>query len=183
MIDSRGGAPARLTVGPSEEWRPSYSIDGDWIYFGSDRSDSRQIWKMPADGGAVEQVTRQGGYEVFESLDGRFVYYTKDRFGTELWRVPVGGGEEEFVVQPVRTGGWAVTEKGILFGDYSRSGDSQVPVKLWNPRTGRVEQTRTLEHAGVYGAPGFCATRDGNRILYARRVRYGADLMLVDNFR
>jgi eukaryotic-like serine/threonine-protein kinase len=183
MVDSHGGGPVRLTVEPSEEWRPSYSSDGDSIYFGSDRSGSPQVWKMPAKEGAAEQVTRQGGYEAFESLDGRFVYYTKDRFGTELWRVPVGGGEEEFVAQPVWTGGWAVTEKGILFGDYSRPEDSQVPVKLWNPRSGQVEQMRTLEHARVYGAPGFCATRDGNRILYARRVRYGADLMLVENFR
>ena len=41
---------------------PSWSRDGKWIYFASDRSGEYQVWKMPAGGGEAVQLTRKGGY-------------------------------------------------------------------------------------------------------------------------
>src|SRR3989442_8578971 len=35
---------------------------------------NRQIWKAPAQGGLAVQVTKSGGYEAFESPDGKLVY-------------------------------------------------------------------------------------------------------------
>ena len=88
-----GGLPRRLTPESSDENVPSWSRDGQWIYFASDRTGKRQIWKAPVEGGEALQVTKQGGFLAFESLDGKFVYYTKDfRDGGQLtpgiWRLP-----------------------------------------------------------------------------------------------
>ena len=80
----------------------SWSRDGRWIYFVSNRTKEWQVWKMPVDGGQPVQVSKHGGYVAFESLDGKFVYFSKDLLLTTLWRVPVGGGEEIEVVRMVK---------------------------------------------------------------------------------
>jgi hypothetical protein len=47
---------------------------------------------MPANGGAAVQVTRDGGMEPIESMDGKFLYYIR---AGNLKRVPVDGGERD----------------------------------------------------------------------------------------
>jgi len=54
---------------------------------------------MPADGGEAVQVTKRGGYVAFESLDGKFVYFSKDLWQTSIWRIPASGGEETNIVK------------------------------------------------------------------------------------
>lgn len=76
----------------------SFSRDGRWIYFESDRSGQSQLWKMPADpngsGGKAVQVTRKGGGGEIESPDGKHVYYCREGNPSPLMKTPVEGGEE-----------------------------------------------------------------------------------------
>ena len=90
VISVNGGQPRRLTYDTSNEDLPSWSRDGLWVYFHSDRNGSSQVWKMPSNG--VEepiQVTHTGGLAAFESVDGQFVYYSKGKAlgPASLWRV------------------------------------------------------------------------------------------------
>lgn len=57
VISAEGGPPRRLTTDPSHEMVPTWSRDGGWIYFASNRTGSWQVWKMPAKGGRAVQVT------------------------------------------------------------------------------------------------------------------------------
>src|SRR5438552_88388 len=98
VISAEGGKPRRLTFDADEDITPSWSQDGRWIYFGCTRSGSMQIWKVPSEGGPALQVTRQGGFEGFESADGRFFYYAKGRAMPGIWRAPVAGGDESLVL-------------------------------------------------------------------------------------
>ncbi len=79
LISADGGQPTRLTTDPTEDVAPSWSRDSRWIYFSSNRGGSMQIWKMPVAGGQPTQITEQGGFEGFESFDGKYLYYTKGR--------------------------------------------------------------------------------------------------------
>jgi len=54
-----GGTVRRMNNDPSDEGRPSFSMDGKWIYFRSNRSGKDEIWKMPRGGGAATQVTHR----------------------------------------------------------------------------------------------------------------------------
>lgn len=191
------GSPRRLTEEPSEDARPSWSADGRWVYFMSTRSGSRQVWKAPADGSggsaAAVQVTRQGGYECQESTDGKLLYYTKD--ATELWSVPVDGGEEVSVIPEVRLGSWVAGKKGIYFIDHA--GDkpgAPKPVKLYQPGTGQIKQIALLSERvestqmNRPRRPGSAGRRlaispDGRWLIWSQTDLAGSDLMLAEHIR
>ena len=133
VVDSQGGAPRKLTKEPSNENVPSWSRDGGWIYFASDRTGGWEVWKMPSTGGRALQVTRHGGFAAFESPDGKFLYYAKREL-PGLWRIPTNGGEEVEVIRSFESGNWgywAVVDNGIYYLDLTdkpRIGSSISPL-------------------------------------------------------
>jgi hypothetical protein len=109
---SEGGWWMRRTFDASDHVRPSWSHDGRWIYFGSNRGGQWQIWKVPANVGPAEQVTHGGGREAF--ADQHFIYYTKDKV-PGIWKIPVGGRAETQVAGEGEQGRWALTARGIYY--------------------------------------------------------------------
>jgi Tol biopolymer transport system component len=61
-IHANGGSFHRLTSQGSDSVNASWSHDGKWIYFASNRTGQWQIWKMPSQGEDAMQLTRQGGF-------------------------------------------------------------------------------------------------------------------------
>ncbi|HZE72536.1 MAG TPA: protein kinase [Pyrinomonadaceae bacterium] len=183
-----GGLPRRLTTASSDENVPSWSRDGRWIYFSSDRTGKREIWKAPADGGEAVQVTKQGGFLAFESVDGKFVYYTKDfrdggQFSPGIWRTPVEGGEETLVLDSFNAenwGDWALVEDGIYFIDSDAKGD-------WTLRFFDFAKRSATQIAALgqdIFTNGLAVSPDRRQILYTRvDLTGGVDIMLVENFR
>lgn len=92
VIDASGFLPRRLTQDPATDQAPSWSADGQWIYFASVRSGVWQIWKMASGGGEPIQVTRDGGFTAYATDDGQWLYYSRSTHGG-LWRIPAVGGD------------------------------------------------------------------------------------------
>ncbi len=187
VVASNGGVPRRLTTDAAQESRPGWSQNGEWIYFMSDRSGSPQIWRIAAtataEWPAPVQLTKGGGEEPQESLDGRYVYYMKARDRRDLWRIPVEGGEETLVWEPVWMGYWSFSERGILAPDFSNPRESHIPVRLKNLATGSVTQILSLEKPMLDGSAGFSISRSGSVAVYTRPERLNSDLMMIENFR
>jgi hypothetical protein len=97
VAPAEGGTVRRMNNESSDEGRPSFSMDGKWIYFRSNRSDKDEIWKMPRGGGAATQVTQAGGFEALETLDGKTLYFVHARTERGLWSMPAAGGAAEAV--------------------------------------------------------------------------------------
>jgi Tol biopolymer transport system component len=182
VISADGGPVRRLTAGPWHNIRPSWSKDGRWIYFGSNRSGDWQIWKQPAQGGTAVQVTKKGGREAFESLDGKVVYYTKEGF-TGIWEVPVQGGEETQVLDHGSQELWALTGEGIYLGEMA---SSIAPVlKFYRFATRQTETFKEFskETRLDYDSTAFSVSPDGQWIIYTQIDQAGSDLLLMENYR
>ena len=181
IISVDGGEPRRLTTEPSTDRFPSWSRDGSTIYFSSDRSGKSEIWKIPAVGTAAVQVTRNGGVEPIESIDGQWIYYLQPQ-SENLKRVPISGGEETVVLQGLAPGHWAVTEKGIFFMTSDGPTDT---LDLYNPSDGKVTRFGRLPfqvtRIGTIGR--ITVSRDGRWALTLQTERWAKDISLVDNFR
>jgi Tol biopolymer transport system component/predicted Ser/Thr protein kinase len=184
-IPAAGGPARRLAADGAA---PSWSGDGRWIYFASGRSGRAEVWKVAPNGGDAVQVTFAGGLEAFESLDGRSLYYTKEKPG--LWTMPLSGGSEAQLLSSVETYRWALTEKGIYFADPNRlpasnyvvTSSQACNVNFYDFKTRRTSTVLRLERGLVSESGALTVTSDGRKLLAVQLDNAGSDLMLVDSF-
>jgi Tol biopolymer transport system component len=157
---------------------PSWSRDGEWIYFDSTSGRTTQVWKLPiADGNAV-QVTKRGGCFPLESTDGKTVYYLKDREPfTSLWKVAAEGGEERQVLESVFAENYAVVPRGIYF---MPAGSGRFTVQFFSFATTKITQIASIEKDPMWG---LSVSPDERWILYPQVDQNRVDLILVENFR
>jgi len=175
-----GSGLRQVTHDPDVAHIPSFSRDGRWIYFVSHRTGREEVWRVASRGGPEEQVTREGGTNAFESVDGRTLYYLRSPGGALLAR-PTLGGAERTVAGCVNLSSYAVASGGIYYVACSAgaAGPSQRVVHYWNARTG---QDRVV---GGFEAPmtlNLAASPDGRTLLYDRSTP-GSDLMMIEDFR
>jgi Tol biopolymer transport system component/DNA-binding winged helix-turn-helix (wHTH) protein len=183
VINAEGGQPRQLTSGDSENGVASWSVDGKFIYFASSRGGTWEVWKMPAQGGTPVQVTYQSGFAPQPSVDGRFIYYAKGRDLSGIWRVSVDGGEEKKIIDGPPATAWgyfAVTEKGIYYGDVPNH--ASLGVYFFDFKTEKTSLALALQHFGSEGAPGMSISPDGRYVLYTALSQATVNVMLVDNF-
>jgi Tol biopolymer transport system component len=184
VMSADGGAPRRLTTGPSGNFMPSWSPDGKRIYFMSERGGISQIWWVPAGGGAATQITQGGNaLEGFASPDGKLVYFTK-RGSSALWTVPVDGGTESLVPELKHfdkiNRSWGVVREGIYF--ISRVRGERQTVRFFSFVTRQVTPLLTLDGKPIWDRPDLALSPDGRRLLTARFDQEVSDLMLIENF-
>jgi eukaryotic-like serine/threonine-protein kinase len=176
----------RLTFEKSAENLPAWSRDGHFIYFRSNRSGSNQIYKMSvADGSGTEvkQITFNGGYEGFESPDGKLFYYSKGRGVYGIYSVPANGGEEKLVPELKDAGywrSWTVVNEGICFT--AKKGESEWAIRFFSFATRRIMPVITLAHAPLWWASGLALSPDGRRLLFAQLEHPYDEIMLMENF-
>jgi Tol biopolymer transport system component/DNA-binding winged helix-turn-helix (wHTH) protein len=179
-VAADGGGPAKpLTSDAFDNVRPSWSIDGQWIYFGSDRTGDWQIWKMPSSGGTAHQVTFGGGREPVVSWDGRRVYYAKQDI-QGIWAIPVEGGQEVQVVGRGRQLNFDVAENGIFL--LHGSAKPQATVEMFSFATQQLEVVARLP-VGVRPKGYFSVTRDGSSTLYQRFDQWHSDIEMLPGIR
>jgi len=141
---------------------PSFSRDGKWIYFASDRTGDWQVWKTSVRDGSEVQVTHKGGFAALESTDG-YVYYSKSRYSQpEICRVGIEGEEESCGFQHLRPrtwASWAPTREGIVFAEDLPDGEAELSV--YDPARRQVRDLVTLESAPFWVG----ASVDGKRAI------------------
>ena len=93
-IPASGGREEQLTSGRDRMRHMFYSPDGRWLYF---QPNHRNIYRMPASGGARHQVTRfpeTSNLFIEEptiSPDGRYLVYNRGHGGSSIWMLELHG--------------------------------------------------------------------------------------------
>ena len=163
-----------MTNSAANDVRPSWSHNGKWIYFSSNRSGVSQVWKMPSEGGPAEQVTRNGGQTPFDSPNSSTIYYTKNGSNASpLWKVPAEKGEESQVLDSVSFSQFAVSRGGIYFLLWPQ-------LQYFDFSTGETKTILTLQKRPSLG---LSVSPDNRWLLFTQVDQGGSDLMLVENFR
>jgi len=156
---------------------PSWSRDGKWIYFASNRATDElesQVWRVSVDTGELLQVTHKGGFSAYESADGRTLYYAKTRYANpEIWEVPVAGGTEARVsslLRPTTWANWALTEKGVLFlSEYSEEAST---LEYFDFASRGIRPIAPLQNASFW----LSASLDGKSVWYSELTQEQAHL-------
>jgi Tol biopolymer transport system component/DNA-binding winged helix-turn-helix (wHTH) protein len=179
-MNLHGGGPQNMTPDNFHSVCPSWSHDGKWIYFGSPRNGKWQVWKVAVNGGDAVQVTRQGGHAALESVDGKFLYYSKSPDPEpEIWRLNFETGEENLLslVHPESWASWQAVKGGILFVGPSLG--HQAVLSFYDSAKDRTSTISVLERTPFW----LGATPDGKTVAFDQPGREQAQTMLVENFR
>jgi TolB protein len=92
-----GGTPEQMTKGNDRVRHFFYSPDGRWLYL---QPNHQNIYRMPATGGAMQQVTRFQESTLFIdeptiSPDSRYLYYSRRSGASSLWLLTVDTAKSE----------------------------------------------------------------------------------------
>jgi Tol biopolymer transport system component len=185
IVSAKGGTPKRIDTTDHRSMAfPIFSLDGGSIYFIPGPQERAEVWRMPSAGGPAIQITRGGGFTPQESLDGKWLCYS--RYETHgVWCAPTAGGAERQILNSVLQGSWTIGPGGIYYFEVSKEPDAPKVVKFYNfetcqsTRIGTVAPTVLENNSGTTTS----VSHDGRWLLYTDSVNREADLMLVDHFR
>jgi Tol biopolymer transport system component len=181
-VDVEGGPPRQITKNAGNQNCPTWSRDGQAVYYTEVRGTNKGLWRVAASGGTAVRITRDaGGYLGIETVDGRSVLYQPTLGESPVMMMPLGGGPARQVVTCAQPTAFAVGAQGVYYVDCGSSDD--LGVHVVDLSAGRDRLVGRLEG---YSAPipiGLAVSPDGTTILYAKYLSAGSDLMIIENFR
>ena len=124
---SRAAHSSRSPPDHGDQNMPTWSHDGDWIYFSWKQANARDfwqrdIWRTRVRKGSMEQVTHGGGgYVGRESADGKTLLYQPALRTSPVMAQPLAGGAPGTLIACVIGTAVAVTDSGIYYVPCSAS--------------------------------------------------------------
>ncbi len=176
IVDATGEEEPRvLAHGEGAEDNAAFSPDGRWIAFES----LSKIWKMPANGGKMEQVTTGAERHFYPSWspDGKEIAYTVQIGDSRrIWAVSVQTGA---VREIVADEGWsynpAWSPNGRVIAFARRGGPPDRNHDLWICAAEGGELTQITTKAGLDQHPSW--SPDGHSLVWTKN----ADLWIMTN--
>ena len=188
-IHSDGSNFKHLTNVLFDDQNATFSKDGNWIYFESNRNRSGiwNIWKISAQGGNAVQLTSDGAFRPQESPDGKWIYYYNQIDGREyVAKIPVIGGKEIKVFQwregsfllfgNTAKNSWTIVHDGIYFQNYDENG--QGVLKFYEFATETIKTVVNLRE------PYYAINMSPDKhFLLCARNSSESNIMMVENWR
>ncbi len=197
-----GGEAKALTQGMAWDMQPTFSPDGKWLAFTSDRDGADNVWVMPVGGGEPKQITKEDFRLVNSPTwtpDGQFIavrkHFTARRsLGSgEIWLYHVSGG-----TQGVRMTEKPNDQKDV--GEPAFSPDGRYLYFSQDTTPGKFFEYNKDPHSGIYtilrldredgrtesyvGGPGGAVrptpSPDGTQLAFVRREGLSTVLAVKD---
>ena len=179
IADADGKNERPLLPATGLDYNASFSYDGKWIVFTSERGGSADIYKMHADGSGVEQLTDGPSYDDQASLspDGNTLAFvsTRDAGTANVWLLDLA--HHEYTNLTKNSGGnfrpsWSPDGQWIAFssGRDTKAGRAEPSWELLQSTAIYIVHPdgtglrRLTELGGYAGSPQW--SHDGRRIVY-----------------
>ena len=179
VADADGKNERALLPMAGLDYNASYSYDGQWIVFTSERAGSADIYRMHADGSGVEQLTSGPSYDDQAALspDGKTLAFvsTRDTGTADVWLLDLARHEHTNLTR--NAGGnfrpsWSPDGKWIAFssgrdakpGRADPSWELLQSLAIYIVHPDGTGLRRLTELGGYAGSPQW--SRDGRRIVY-----------------
>lgn len=214
-VATEGGTAVRLTSQPSYEAVPVWSPDGSKIAFLTDRNGGGDIYVMNANGGKATRLTYNSATETPEAFspDGKYVYFSasiQDPASsvmfpsgrlTELYKVPVGGGQvSQVIASPAQMISFNAAGTMFLYQDQKGMEDewrkhhtSSITRDIWSCDLSTGKHVNLTNRAGedrnpVLSADGksvyFLSERNGKTFnVYTFDLNNPSEVRAVTNFK
>jgi Tol biopolymer transport system component/DNA-binding winged helix-turn-helix (wHTH) protein len=188
LLSLEGGAMRRLTEGDDDTVRPSWSRNGQSIYFGSKRTGRWEIWRIPVQGdtagvSAARRMTGSSGFEGFESADSKALFSATEG---QLSSVPLNGDAPHLVIDKgCWHGWWSLAPGGIVYADLTNEGHApgDLPVLYYSFRTRRTTALTSFPQGVFPPNPGLTVSPDGRYLVVARVDDDSTNLVLASTKR
>jgi Tol biopolymer transport system component len=173
------GEPARIPL-PQGTHQATWSHDGQSTYFSL-----MSVMKARADGQQQKKLTDNwGDHEPDESVDGKYVYFRRDR---SIWRVHTTGeaaAEEEVIVpdHDARVPAFQTAAAGLYYLERDRD-ERTVAIRFYDFQTKKSRELVRLPVADPSAVSDFSVSPDGRTVLYSTVDRSQTTLVLTENFR
>jgi Tol biopolymer transport system component len=170
-----GSKPVEIAVGHC----PSFSRDGEWIFFSAQAADGTYHgWRIRRRVGAVpEKITKSGAYLIYEAPGGKSVLTIVKSSPSVVREVPLDGGPEIERMSLALRSPFGVTQDWIYYG--VTDGDGRT--KLLRTRNFSSKPERVAE-IGVRVDFDFDVAPDGKELIYSVGAVPPTDLMLIRRF-
>jgi len=136
IADADGSNPRKLVPGAQIDYNASFSVDGQWVVFTSERDGSADIFRARVDGTAVERLTDSPAFDDQAALspDNRSLAFVSTR----------GDGSTDIYIMDLES-------RGVRNLTNSPGGDFR---PSWSPDGGMIAFSSEFPHQGFPGPAG-----------------------------
>ncbi len=181
ILNVSDGKQTLLEANKYEERSPSWTSDGQGIYYNSNRSGEVEVWSRELHSGVTHKIADQPFFATHTLPHGDTLFLS-DTSGN-LYSARVDGTGLEMLsgaprARPVSS--WSVCTNGVFF---SIDTDQQVSATLWFAPNNKVpfQVGTTSAHLGV-NSPDLAASLDCGSLLYTQQDHIASDIKLVSGF-
>lgn len=171
----------RLTNHPSSDYNPTWSSDGKYAYFTSDRTGRFQIWRIEIETGNVKQITMDGGHRAIE-VDGKRLFFAKKHIdGLYELDLTAAKSQERLITERLSAldwRNWDLIGKRLYY--IERKNQKNALLRRVDLATGADEVIRTMNNVPLES--GLSVTSDETSAYVTTIISAEADLMLLEGF-
>lgn len=183
LVDFSELMPRKLAMNFSVMFQPSWSHDGNWIYFLSFiGGEAPKVYRCLENGGNATMVSSGPAFSFRESFDGETLYFVDGWTDATLKRVSVNQPGPASLVEgmPVLKDAslWTVVPGGIYFVP----ADSPHSIRYFDLSTRRARRVTEVDRDFNSANGGLSVSADGRWILYSQVDDVNRDIMLVEHF-